>query len=186
MKTRNVKLPAFLTIVILIALLSSSCSYYRVMPVNKYSSLSISNLEPSGKYLVLKRGDEAWHMYDVQLTNDSILAKLDVHLGYNINHLYPKTNGINRFSRKAEPEVEYTVHLYTNDSSFNTFDSVITIHESSIYKIDKFAYAQAPSRASIIVPIVLAPVAVIVLIGVGTASAMNNWSVSGNTSWSIK
>jgi len=156
------------------------------MPVNKYSSLSIRNLEPTGKYLVLKRGDEAWHMYDVQLTNDSILAKLDVHLGYNVNHLYPKTKGINRFSRKKEPEVEYTVHLYTNDSSFNTFDSVITIHESSIYKIDKFDYAQAPSRASVIVPAVLAPVALIGLLIAASANSMSNWSMSGNTSWQIK
>ena len=186
MKTMTIKFASVLTIVILVTLFSSSCSFYRVAPLTKYTSSSIINYESMGKYLVLKRGDEAWHMYDVQLYGDSITANLDFHLGYNVNHLNPKTTGVNQFKRKEEPDVEYTLHLFTNDSSFSTYDTVITIHESSIYKINKFASAQGPSRASIIVPIVLVPVGVMVLIGVAMANSLNNMSVSGNTSFQIK
>jgi len=125
-------------------------------------------------------------MYDVRVQDDSITASLDIYLGNNVNHLNPKTQGLNQYSRKEDPDVEYTVHLFTTDSSFSTFDTVITIHESSIYRIDKFEYARAPSRASIIVPIVILPVAVAVLFSVAFVNTFNNWSVSGNTSWQIK
>lgn len=177
MKTYKLLKSAVLISCFAIVLFASSCSFYKVVPIQEYTSSSISKYDSSGKYLVLKRGDNAWHMYNVQIHDDSITAKLDIQLGNNVNHINPKTNGLNQFRRKEEPEVEYTVHLFTNDSSFSTFDSVITIHESSIFKIDKFEYARAPSRAAKIVPIVMAPVLVLVLFTIDASTHPNEFKI---------
>ena len=58
--------------------------------------------EDDGKYLILQRGDMAWHMYDVRCTDDSIYAKLDIQLGYQINYLNPNKTGRNKFHKRTE------------------------------------------------------------------------------------
>lgn len=162
MKTIPFKLPPVLTIIIVVTLLSSSCSSFRVIPVADYSSSSIHTYDTSGKYIVLRRGGEAWHMFDVQPKGDSITASLDIHLGKNVNHLNPKPKGLNRFKRKKEADVRNTVHLFTNDSSFLYSNTSISIPLSSIYKVDEFRYAVAAYWASIIIPVLLGTLAAVI------------------------
>ena len=54
-------------------------------------------------------------------------ARLDLQLGYLLNHFYPKEKRLNKFDKPLEQEVINTVHLYTTDMTFNTLDTVVFI-----------------------------------------------------------
>jgi len=140
----------------------SSCSFFRVIPESPYTAHSICQYEEDGKYLVLHRGEEAWHAYDLVVANDSLYAKLDFQLEYHVKYLTPKEDGLNQFDRKSEPGVVNSVHIYTSDTTFNSFDSIVSIPLSSINGVNVYEYARAPSRASLIVPIVVLPVGILV------------------------
>lgn len=169
------------TKILLIAalLILSSCSYFRVLPEDPYTIYLIKQHEYKGKYLVLHRGEEAWHAYDLSYKNDSVQARLDYQLGYHVKYLNPKEKGLNQFDRKSEPEVCNSVHLYTNDTSFNLFDTLVAIPVSSIYDVRSYQYAKAPSRASRIVPLVVFPVVgVIILAALAVKSVQAiDWSL---------
>lgn len=155
-----------------ILFLLSSCSYYRVIPKASYSGQSIVELQRSGKVLILHRGEDAWLMKDV-MSNDSLIqASLDVQLGYHVNYLYPNLDKLNQFKRRENPDVVNAIHLYTTDSTFNTFDTLVSIPMSSVYTINSYEYAQAPSRASLIVPLVVFPVVGLTLITLIAISSM--------------
>ncbi|MCK4569598.1 MAG: hypothetical protein KAT76_04855 [Bacteroidales bacterium] len=176
MKTRILHKPIIFTALIVLLCLSSSCSFFRVVTESQYTSQSIKQYEDEGKYLILQRGDEAWHLYDLQITNDSIYAMLDHQIGYHLNYLNPKDKGLNRFKKKYEPEVINAVHLYTSDTSFSSFDTIVSIPVSSIDTIKSYAYARAASRASKIVPAVILPVAGLIIIA---GVAISQMSFSG-------
>ena len=161
------------TKILLIAalLILSSCSFFRVIPESPYTAQSIGQYV-GGKYLVLHRGDEAWHAYDLVVANDSLYAKLDLQLGYHIKYLAPKEKGLNQFDRRSEPGVVNSVHIYTSDTTFNSFDSIVSIPLSSINGVNVYEYARAPSRASLIVPIVVLPVGILVGVVVYSLSHM--------------
>ncbi len=144
-------------------LILSSCSFFRVIHESDYSAQSLKQYENDGKYLVLQRGDEAWHAYDLEVKNDSLQARLDFQLGYHLKYLEPKEKGLNKFAMKSEPEVINAVHIYTTDTNFNSFDTLIATPLSSIYTVRTYEYARAPSRASKIVPAVFIPVAGMVI-----------------------
>lgn len=159
MKAKNINRVVVISVALCL-IFFSSCSFYRVIPEKQYDAETIKKYDYLNKYIVLKRDQDAWHMYDVQLRNDSITARLDYQLGYQVNHLNPKTGKLNQFHKKFEPEVLKTVHLYTSDSSFNAFDTLIAIPASSIYQVNTFVYAAGPSRASWLVPVIVFPVAI--------------------------
>ncbi len=184
MKAIILQHPLRLVAVISIIILTSSCSFYRAVPDKNYSSQTIKQYEEDGKYLILQRDSNAWRMYDISYTNDSIHAIIDPWLGYHSKYLNPKPNGLNQFKKKDEPEVINSVHVYTSDTNFNYFDSRVSIPVSSINTVVSYNYARAPSRASKIVPIVFIPFALIAV--AIAASPAPRISVSGNTSWSIK
>lgn len=142
---------------ILLILFLSSCSYFRVIPASDYSLQSIKHLADTGKFLVLHRGGEAWHAYDLQIKEGILQAKLDLQLGYLVKYLFPKEKKLNKFERKTEPEVLNSVHIYTSDTTFSQFDTLVTIPVSSIISVKTYEYAQASSRASLIVPLVVFP-----------------------------
>jgi len=152
----NTKLnrPFVLITLIVLSCMTSSCSLYRVVPASNYSSQSIKQYEINGKYLILQRGEEAWHIYDVNNTDNGIHAKLDPQIGYHTKYLNPKINKLNDFDKRKDPEVVNSVHLYTSDQNFNSFDTLVSLPISSIDSIALYSYAQAPSRASKIVPAV--------------------------------
>lgn len=147
------------TIIQLIAalLLLSSCSYFRVLPADPYTVQSIKMHNDSGNYIVLHRGEEAWHAYDLEITDDSLLIRLDIYLGYHSKYIDPKAKGLNQYNRK-EIDVINSVHIFTSDTCFNTFDTLISLPASSILAVHSYEYARTPSRASRIVPLVLFPV----------------------------
>ncbi len=119
MKTKSPFIPTAIIAMIVLLCISSSCSFYRVVPQDQFTSQSVMQYEDAGRYLILHRSDEAWHMSDIQLNNDSMLVKLDFNLGYHSNYLNPKMKGLNEFKKKKEPDVIREVHLYTSDSSFS-------------------------------------------------------------------
>jgi hypothetical protein len=163
-------------LLLLVALLSlSSCYYYRVIPEIAYNVQTIEQFEKSGKILVLHRGEDAWHMYNVKQVDGRIHAGISIQLSYLVDYLDPSEKGLNTFSKPKAPDVVNSVHLYTADTTFNALDTVISIHPGSIYKVQSYEYARAASRASIIVPIVFIPV-----IGLVTASlvALSQMSVT--------
>ena len=152
-------------ILIAVLFLLSSCTTFTVVPVSPYSAKSIREYEVSGKYLVLHRENEAWHMYDLEIINDSIHAKLDYQLGYQIKYLNPDKKGRNSFKRYYEPDVTNAIHVYTSDSSFSYFDTLISIPASSIHEVNSYVFNRAAFRTSIILPIVLIPIALFFIIG---------------------
>ncbi len=139
-------------------LILSSCSYFRVITESPYSAHSIKQYEDNGKYLVLQRGDEAWHMSQMYVVNDSIHASLDTCLRYLVKYLEPDEKGLNKFLGKKEPEVLEIIHIYTDDNNFSSLDTLIVIPESSILAVKSHSYAKAPSRASHIVPSIFVPI----------------------------
>ena len=154
-------------------LILSSCSFFRVIPESPYSAQSIKQYEDDGKYFVLHRGEEAWHAYDLHFTDDSLLAKLDFQLGYHVKYLSPKEKGLNKFPMKSEPDVVNAIHVYTTDTTFNSFDTLVAIPVSSITAVKSFEYARAASRASKIVPAVFLPIAGLVIISAVAISQMS-------------
>jgi len=168
MLNNSIRLASLISMIVL----TSSCSFYRVIPENPHNSQTIKQYEEDGKYLILHRDDEAWHVYDVECSNDSIHAKLDIQLGYHVNYLNPKLNKLNEFSKKKEPDVINSIHIYTTDSNSSYLDKEISIHAGSINKVNSYAYAQAPSRASLIVPIVFIPLIGITALFIHTANHM--------------
>ena len=102
-------------------------------------------------------------MYDVQVSNDSIQASLETYLGYHVNYLYPKPEKLNQFDKRHNPDVINEIHLYTTDTSFSYFDTIISIPIGSIYQVNKNSYEQGASRASVILPAVLIPVGILVV-----------------------
>ena len=147
--------PIFIVATIVLLCIASSCSLYKVIPESPYTAQSIKQYEEEGKFLILHREEHAWHIYDLRIVNDSIHAKLDPQLGYHVDYLNPKGKGLHEFSRKLEPDVINSVHIYTSDSSFGYWDDVVSIHLESIYEVNLYTYARAASRASVIVPSVL-------------------------------
>ena len=153
-------------ILLLAALLSlTSCYYYRVIPRESYNIQTIKQLEEAGKILVLHRGDHAWHMYDVKQVDGQVHARLSIQLGYLVDYLNPKEEGLNKFPKPQAPDVINSVHLYTSDTTFSLLDTIISVPLESIHQLQSYEYARAPSRASIIVPVVFIPI-----IGLVTAS----------------
>ena len=152
--------------------LFSSCSFFRVIPESPYTAQSIYQYEEDGKYLVLHRGEEAWHAYDLVVANDSLYTKLDFQLGYHVKYLTPRENKLNQFTRKSEPEVVNSVHIFTSDTTFNSFDTLVAIPVESISAVKSFEYARAASRASWIVPIVVLPVGILVAAAMYSISHM--------------
>ncbi len=156
------------TKILLIAalLILSSCSFFRVVPESDYSAQSLKQYENDGKYLVLHRGEWAWHIYDLSVGAGILKARLDVQLGYHVKYLEPKEKGLNRFDKGSEPEIINSVHIFTTDTSFSNLDTLVAIPVSSINAVKSYSYAQAASRASILVPVIVGPVALVVLAGV--------------------
>ena len=118
MKRIIIKQITYFTLIAFLNLFSACSHYFRVVVENPYSAQSIKQFDEEDKYLVLHRGNDAWHMYDLQIINDSIQAKLDFQLGYQANYLDAKEKGLNKYYKKIEPEVINAVHIYTIDSSF--------------------------------------------------------------------
>lgn len=140
----------------------SSCFYFRVIPEQSYDLQRIQNYETSGKVLILHRDDFAWKLYNVKSKDSLLTARLDLQLGYHIKYLEPKEYKLNQFVKGSEPDVIKSVHLYTSDASFNKLDTAISIPVKSIYKVQSYEYAPAPSRASIAAPLIIIPVAVLI------------------------
>lgn len=163
------------TKILLIAalLILSSCSFFRVIPESPYTAQSIKQFEDDGKYFVLQRGEEAWHAYDLYVANDSLYMKLDYHLGYHVKYLVPKEKGLNKFYMKIEPNVVNAIHVYTTDTTFNSFDTLVAIPVSSISAVKSYEYARAASRASKIVPAVFLPIVGLVIISAVAISQMS-------------
>ena len=132
----------------------SSCSFFRVIPYNADQHEAIVNFYEDGRYMVLQRGQDAWHATDIKLTADSLHMKLDIYLGYHVKYLNPREHKLNTFRKKEEPEVINSVHIFTSDTSFSAFDKQIAIPRSKIVAVKKYEYARGASIASIIFPIV--------------------------------
>ena len=160
-------------LLIAVLLILSSCSYFRVIPESNYSAQSIKQYDDDGKYIVLHRGEVAWHAYYLYVANDSLYMKLDYHLGYHVEYLVPKEKGLNKFYMKIEPDVVNAIHIYTSDTTFNSFDIRVAIPVSSISAVKSFEYARAPSRASKIVPAVFLPIAGLVILSAIALSQMS-------------
>ena len=165
-------------LLIAILLILSSCSYFRVITESPYTAQSIKQFEDDGKYLVLQRGDWAWHAYDLSVHNDTLMAKLNAQLGYHIKYLYPKEEGLNRFDKGDEPQVINSVHIFTADTSFGNFDTLVAMPVSSIYEVRSYAYDRQKSRASIFVPLFVGPVALLVLVVIIAAATNENTNIS--------
>jgi len=153
-------------LLIAVLLILSSCSYFRVIPESHYTAQSIKQYDANGKYLVLHRGEEAWHAYDLDIVNDSIHARLDFQLGYHVKYLDPKEKGLNEFHKKSEPEIISSIHIFTSDTTFNSFDTLVSIPVNSIIGVTSYSYAKAASRRSIWLPIICAPIAFLLLGGI--------------------
>ena len=158
---------------IVLIFLFSSCSFFRVIPEENYTAQSIKQYEDSGKYLILHRGEEAWHATDLRPVNDSLNMKLDFQLGYHLKYLNPQDDDkTNKYSRKEEPEVTNSIHIYTNDTCFGSFDTLVVIPESSVFAVKSYAYNRSASRASVILPAIFIPLGgVILVIGAAASSA---------------
>jgi hypothetical protein len=159
-----IKLATYLTLIVFLNLFTACSHYFRVVSKSPYSAQTIKRYEDHGKYLILQRNNEVWHLYDLSIINDSIHAKLDSQIGYQANYLNPKEKGLNKFNKSDEPDVINAVYIYTSDSSFNYSDTFVSIPVSSISGIKYYSYAQAASRAPYIVPIVLICAAVPILL----------------------
>ena len=155
------------TILVFVLFLFSSCFYFRAIPEHEYTGLTIQQYEESGKILILRRGDLVRQISEVQYEDGFIAGKLDFPMVYHFKYLYPKEDKLNRFKKSMEPEVIHAVHLYTSDTTFNKMDSTFSIPLSTIYAVQSYEYARAPSRASIILPVVFVPI----LFGLLVASA---------------
>jgi len=151
----------------------SSCSFFRVIPESDYSVQSLKQYENDGKYLVLQRGEWAWHIYDLSVGAGIVKARLDAQLGYHLKYIEPKERGLNKFAMRSEPDVINAVHIYTNDTNFNSLDTLIAIPLSSIFEVRSYEYARAASRATKIVPIVVIPIAAFIIIGMVQLSQMS-------------
>jgi len=150
---------------IVLMFLFSSCSFFQVIPEEDYTTQSIKQYEDNGKYLILHRGEEAWHAYDLRPVDDSLNVKLDFQLGYHLKYLNPQDDDkTNMYSRKEEPEVVNSVHIYTNDTCFSSFDTLVVIPESSIFAVKSYAYNRSASRASVILPAIFIPLGVVILV----------------------
>ena len=112
-------------------------------------------------------------MYDLKIINDSIHAKLGYHLGYHVNYLNPDKKGRNSYKRHSEPDVINALHVYTSDSSFSSFDTLISIPASSIHEVNTYSFNRAAYRTSIILPIVLCPIVIFFIVGVHQLGQMS-------------
>ena len=166
------KIIAFLFILFFL----SSCYYFRAIPKHTYTEQSIQHYEKSGKILILHSNDLVRQLLEVNCKDGFINARLDVPMGYHFNYLNPKEGKLNRFKKSTEPEVINSVHLYTSDTSFRKTDSIISIPVNTIYKVQSYEYAKTPSRASIIVPLVILPPLVIIsFAAAGAAGIASSW-----------
>jgi len=156
-----------------VLLLLSSCTSFNVVSVSPYSAKSIRQYENEGKYLVLHRENDAWHMYDLEIINDSINAKLDYYLGYHANYLNPDKKGRNMYSKSREPDVTNAIHVYTSDSSFSSFDTLISIPVSSIHEVNQYTFNKAAFITSIILPVILIPVGIFMIVGMSQLGSMD-------------
>lgn len=146
----------------------SGCMYYyKVNTVTNHSQDQIETYQKQAMYFVLHRGDEAWHLYDLDITADRIMGKISPNLDYHINHIKPKTNMPNRYIKKKEPDVLKEVHFYTTDSSFSYFDTLIIIPVNSINKIALYDRAKGATILSwVIPPILVTGIVVLVCINI--------------------
>jgi hypothetical protein len=161
----------FLFVIISGILLLSSCAYYRVIPDPDYSVELIQQRDTSGSYIVIHRGERAWHAFDLQVGDSVMTTKLDYKLGDMAQYISPDPSRINRFNRDHEHDLLNSTHIYTTDTSFSDYDTVATIHESTIYAFSTYKYAKAPSRASLVVPIVLGSLTGVIILGILIKSA---------------
>ena len=140
-------------------LLLSSCAFYRVMPEKDYTLQTIVDFENDGKYLLLRWEDIAWRMIDLQVSNDTLHAKLDFYTDYLGNYLHPRKEGLNNFSRKNEPEVINSVHIFISEAGNARVGADIAIPLSTITQVQSYTYAKGASRAltaiAIIIPSVI-------------------------------
>ncbi len=144
-----------ITHIVLLAFLNllSGCYYFRVVSEEGITEQRISDMKQEDKYVVLQRGNEAWHLYDYTLADDTLTGKLDIFLGIHTNYLDPKLEGLNTI-KKGDNEVLESVHLHTSDTSFVYMDTVVIIPSMAIQKVYVYEYAQSESRSSMVLPAV--------------------------------
>ena len=157
----------------------ASCSYFRVIPKSTTDLHSLEHFEKDGKYFILQRNDDAWHMYDLDVEGDMLQAKLNIQLGYHVNYLYPREDKQNQFYKNKEPDVINSIHLFTSDTSFYDLDTLISIPLSSIYEVKSYEYDRVASTRTKVLAAVLIPLTggVIILV-VAVAIALNSMEIS--------
>lgn len=145
--------------------------------MHNYTGETIQQYEESGKILILHRDDLVWQIFDVKYEDNLLIAKLDFPMGYHYKYLNPKKDKLNRFKKSIEPEVIYSIHLYTSDTSFSKMDSIISIPVNTIYDIQSYEYARTPSRASIYVSLVTLPLVLLIIITFASAASFGSMSI---------
>lgn len=188
MKTKK-RNPLIIIFFMFLMFLSSSCThYFNVIIDYDRPGDKINEYAREGRYIVLRRGEEALHIYDITMVNDSLFAKSDFSLGYLSNYLNPKINKLNSFKIKQEPEVPNTVHIFTSDTSYSALDSTLAIPLRSIYGMHCYKYNKKASVTSFVVPIVVVATAgtilFVTLVAISISNAANSLSSQG--SWHIK
>ena len=141
--------------------------YYKVNQVDNYSEEKIDSFEQQGKYFILHQGEQAWHLYDFTISNDTISGKITSQLDYHVNYLNPKYKR-NSYKKKEAPNVIKEVHLFTSDSSFSSFDTQINIPFSSIKEIKVYDPAKGYTFLSWFIPPVIGILGGVLIIAVWT------------------
>ncbi len=154
----------FLSIILLIAFLNlvTGCSYYfNVVNEPEVTTETIKKYTQEEKYLILHSGDNAYHLLNTDINDNTITAKTDPFLGYHANYVKLPDKKKHKFKKKTEPEVTNTVHVYIQDSNLIRQDSLVVVPINSIQKIDLYVYNKKASQISHILPTVLIPVLIL-------------------------
>ena len=177
MKTRNPFKTIKLIALLIIFCSSTSCThYFRHITADQFSTQTIQEYSDANKYFILHSDTLVRHMTVIQISDDTVNATLEYTLGYQAKYLHPKEKGVNRFKKKKEPEIINAVHLYVSNANISKYDRIVSIPMSSIYTVKYNEYAQALSRASYAIPIVIfgggAFIFIVGIIGLSAAGLM--------------
>jgi len=155
--------------------------YYKVQTEPRIAQTDISRFESLDKYMILHRGDNAWHMKDVAVAAGFLsgtLADLPAdHLLY-LKTNPEKGNRYKKIGKYDETCVLQEVHLYVGEASMPALKNgdrvkvaVDSIRKAEIYQMDKCKTNMSWLIPGIGVPVLLG--AGIVGIVVGSESGMN-------------
>ena len=168
----------FILLIALLYLFTGCMSYYKVQTEKSVSENSLLQYTTQNKYLILHRGDSAWHLSDEKIILNALSGNLSDLPANRYKFKTTKLKGSTRY--KNNPQEDETlvleeVHLYLNDSQYSGLrsESSINIPLSAFSKAEVYIKDKGKTRRSWLFPILSFPAALIVLVvGAGISGGL--------------